>query len=206
MALQDALYLLDQLGFTDVFLPFILIFTIIFAVLQKVQIFGTDSKKFNSVISLAVAIGVVIPHSLGKYPPGTDIVDIINSALPNVSLVIVALVFVLVLIGMFGGAPVLGGNWISGLITIIALGIVTYIFGNAAGWWQTTGALSFLSDPNVQATIIILAVFWLIISVITKGENEPGGLERVGELFGGAMREAAKPSAGKTPEQPTGRT
>lgn len=192
MAFQDALYLLDQLGFTDVFLPFILIFTIIFAVLQKIQIFGADSRKFNAIISLALAIGVVIPHSLGKYPAGTDIVEILNNALPNVSLLIVAVVFLLVLIGIFGGETGWRSEWFGGIISFVSIAAIIIIFGSAAGWWETTGVLSALSDPNIQATIIVIAVFWLIIATITKEESKPGPFEEMGKFFGKAAEQAAK--------------
>lgn len=185
MALQDALQLLDQLGFTDVFLPFILIFTIVFAVLEKIHLFGEGkSKKYNSVIALSLAIGVVIPHVLGKYPAGSDIVEILNNALPNVSIVIVALVFLLVFIGLFGGEAKWGSGVIGGFVTFAALGLILYIFGSAAGWWENSQTLYYLYDSNVQATLLIIAVFWVIISTITKDENSKNYGEETGRFFG----------------------
>src|SRR3989344_1532464 len=191
MAFQDALYLLDQMGFTDVFLPFILIFTIIFAVLQKIELFGENkSRKFNSIISLALSIGVIIPHSLNKYPPGTDVVQILNTALPNVSLFIVAIVFLLVVIGMFGGKAEWKNTWAGGVVTFIAVAVLIFIFGNAAGWWVSSGVYYWLSDPNIQAMLIVLIVFWLIVSAITKGEGEEGSAEKFGKFFGAAAQAA----------------
>ena len=191
MAFQDALYLLDQMGFTDVFLPFILIFTIIFAVLQKIELFGAGkSRKFNSIISLALAIGVVIPHSLNKYPPGTDVVQILNTALPNVSLFVVAIVFLLVVVGMFGGKTNWNNSWAGGIVTFIAVAVLIFIFGNAAGWWESTGVYYWLSDPNIQAMLIVLIVFWLIVSAITKEKEDAGAAEKFGEFFGAAAKAA----------------
>jgi len=193
MAFQDALYLLDQMGFTDVFLPFILIFTIIFAVLQKIELFGEGkSRKFNSIISLALAIGVIIPHSLNKYPPGTDVVEILNAALPNVSLFIVSIVFLLVVIGMFGGKASWSNSWAGGIVTFIAVAVLVFIFGNAAGWWEASGLFYYLSDPNIQAMLIVLIVFWLIVSAITKEKDEEGGAEKFGQFFGAAAKAAQK--------------
>ena len=180
---QNALYVLDQIGFTDVFLPFILIFTILFAILQKIHIFGAEDRKFNGIIALALAIGAIIPHSLGQYPPGTDIVEILNTALPNISLLIIAVVFFLVLLGIFGGGPAWGSQFVGGIVTIAAIVAIAVIFGSAAGWWQTTGILTALSDPDIQATIIIIAVFWLIMTIITKEEGTPGAFEEAGSFF-----------------------
>jgi len=200
MALQDIIYTLDRIGFTDVFLPFILIFTIVFATLQKIELFGKGkSKRFNAVISLALSIGVIIPHSLNQYPPGLDVIDILNRALPNVSLLIIAVVFLLVLVGLFGGEAKWGSGIIGGIVSAASVGAVVAIFGSAAGWWETSGILFFLSDPDVQAALIILAVFWLIISTITKEEKKPGILEEVGKFFG-----ATGGSSGGTP--PSGGT
>lgn len=202
MAIQDIFYSLDQMGFTDVFLPFVLIYTILFAILQKIELFGSGkSKKFNAIIALALAIGVIIPHSLGKYPPGTDVVQILNQALPNVSLLIVGIIFVLIIIGMFGGSAKWGEGMIGGMVTIIAIGLVVAIFGNSAGWWQTTGVLNFLQDPDIQAIILVIGVFWIIISTITKEDTTEGKdmFTRMGKFFG-AAEEAAKPPKGGKPE------
>ena len=62
----------------DLLLPFLLIFTIVFAVLQKSNILGKDKRNFNSVIALVVSLSVVIPHITGSYPAGFDVVEIIQ--------------------------------------------------------------------------------------------------------------------------------
>lgn len=183
MTLQDIIYTLDQIGFTEVFLPFILIFTIIFALLQKIKIFGEGSKKFNAVISMALAVGAIIPHTLGRYPANADIVVILNNALPNVSLLIVAIVFLLVLISTFGGETNWTSEWMGGFITILALAAIVVIFGNAAGWWEMTGLWSSLTDPNIQATLIIVAVFWIIMVTITREETDKGFFHDLGTFF-----------------------
>ena len=99
---------------------------------------------------------------------------------------IIAIVFILIIIGMFGLAPSGKDSPIGGFITLLALGLVGYIFGNAAGWWQSYGVLSFLADPDIQATFLIIAVFWIIISTITKEENSSNksGFAQLGEFFG----------------------
>jgi len=194
MALEDVFWRLEEMGFTDVFLPFILIYTIIFAILQKIELFGKGkSRRFNAIISLALAIGVIIPHSLNQYPPGTDVVEILNTALPNMSLLIIAIVFILIIIGMFGGSTKWGEGMIGGFVSIIALACVAIIFGSAAGWWEANGWLSFLSDPDIQAVILIIAVFWMIISMITKEDAAEGKdtMSRMGKFFG-AMEEETK--------------
>ena len=56
---MDAVESLEDIGFYEVALPFILIFTIVFAILQKVKIFGASGKNFNAVIAVVLAFLVV---------------------------------------------------------------------------------------------------------------------------------------------------
>ena len=100
-AMQSALYSLESWGLTDVILPFVLIFTVIFAILQKAKIFGAESKKYNVVFALAISLLVVIPHVTGTYPAGLDAVDIINQAIPSISVLAIAVIMFLVLAGIF---------------------------------------------------------------------------------------------------------
>ena len=60
----DFVQTLEDMGVSDVLLPFVLIFTIVFGVLQKTDIFGQNKKNFNAIIALVVALSVVIPLSL----------------------------------------------------------------------------------------------------------------------------------------------
>ena len=112
--LQDFVMILESWGLTDVMLPFLLIFVIIFAVLQKARILGEDKKKFNVIIALVMGLLVVIPHVLNYYPPNGDPVDIMNQALPQVSLIAVAVIMLLILIGLFGGESKWMGSSLSG--------------------------------------------------------------------------------------------
>jgi hypothetical protein len=178
---ENSLYYLEQWGLTDVILPFILIFTIIFATLQKAKLFGADSKKYNIIFSLAISLLVVIPHVTGKYPPGADVIEIMNEAIPSVSVIAIAIIMFLVLIGIFGAEAKWGG-WMSGLVLLFSLIAVTWIFGKAAGWW---GYMPFfLADPDIQALIVIILVFGIIVWFVTA---EPGGkgvwdsLKEIGE-------------------------
>ncbi|MBN1544967.1 hypothetical protein JW898_05920 [Candidatus Woesearchaeota archaeon] len=186
---------LEMWGLSDVILPFILIFTIVFAIMQKVKPLGegtAQNKSFNVVISLVMALAVVIPHVLGYYPPGADIVNIINAALPQVSIVLVAILMVLLIVGLFGGKATWGGA-LSGWIAFFAFILVVYIFGRAAGWfYYLPNWLYWLDNPDTQAMLVVIAIFAIIIWYITKEPKEPGAATSLdkfrdswGELFSG---------------------
>jgi Na+(H+)/acetate symporter ActP len=175
--LADALNNLESIGLTDVLLPFILIFTIVFAVLQKTKILGEDENKkprknYNVIVALVMALAVVIPHVTEAYPPEKDIVNIINGALPNISLIVVAIIMLLLLVGVWGKSLNIGGSSVGGWVVIISAIVVLYIFGTEAHWFSMPSWLDFLRDPSTQATIIVILVFAIIIWFVTRDEGK----------------------------------
>lgn len=186
----DLFRTLESYGLTDALLPFLLIFTIMFAMLQKTKILGAGKKNFNVMIAFIIAALVVIPHITGSYPGRYDLVEILNTALPDVSIVVVAVVMALLLIGLLGGEAKWMGGSLSGGIAIFAFIGVIYIFGGAAGWWNNIGLRWWSGDT--MTLIIVILVFALVIWYVTK-EDTPADqaaktkslFEEAGKLFGG---------------------
>jgi len=193
--LRGFIQALESWGLTDVMLPFLLVFTIIFAMLQKTRILGEKKKNLNVVVSLVFALLVVIPHVTGtyRYMMGPyDPVDIINRALPAISIVVIAILMLLLLVGLFGGEVKFFGMAFRGWIVLISVIIVVWIFGAAAGWWWGWWWVNDLFGSDAIAIIIILVVFGLIIAFITGGEGEREERTRLGRfsedlrnIFGG---------------------
>lgn len=169
MMFQNAIGYLDQMGLRDVILPFILVFGVLFGILQRVKIFGSDpgSKKFNVIISLVIGLMVVVPHVMGAYPSGTDVVVIMNQLLPEIALLLLVLLMVMVMTGLLGGKDY-KGSMFSGIVAIIALigfAIILYTTFYQSGslpYW-----LYFLDDPNFQSTILFLIIFGGLIAWLT---------------------------------------
>ena len=181
---QDAVLTLENLGLTDVLLPFLLIFTLIFAVLQKTKILGDEKKNLNTMIALVIALLVVIPHVTNSYPPDQDVVTIMNTALPQVSLLVVAIIMLIVILGIFGPQGRWAGGTGSGLAAIIGIVGIVWIFGAASGffggwdWFVST-----FGEDGVTLAIVII-VFAIVIFAITRDRQRHGqglmqGLERM---------------------------
>ena len=169
--LSDVFAYLEQWGIRDVILPFILIFTILFAVIERVKVFGKGERvnKYNAIVSLAIALLTVIPHVTNSYPQGFDVIEIINNSLPGTALVIVVIVMVLVVVGLMGGA--LGGaraGWFQTLLAIAGVLLVLGFFLSEAG--VGIPILNQIS-PELQTLIVVLAIFGLIVYFITKPEK-----------------------------------
>lgn len=190
--LEEFIRILDSWGLTDVMLPFLLIFVVIFALMAKTRILGEDKKKYNLVVALVIALLVVIPHVLNVYPPNGDIVEIMNRSLPQVSIIAVAVIMLLILIGLFGGEAKWMGSSLSGWMAIVAFIIILIIFGGAAGWWQNWSWFYNFFGAETVAIIIMILIFAIIVWWVTRGEGrekEANALSQlgkwVGEIFGG---------------------
>ena len=98
--LQGALDFFREFGLFDVVLPFLLVFAVIFAILEKTRILGADGPEgtavpkhsLNSTVAFVVAMLVVATNK---------VVTAINTALPNVVLLVVFVIAFLMLAGMF---------------------------------------------------------------------------------------------------------
>ena len=161
--------LLVSLGVVDVLLPFILIFTVVFAILEKSKIIGNGAKNVNIMISLVISLLVVTPHVMGTYS-GVDLVTAINTVIPKVSFWIVLVVMALLLVGAFGGSwDASSASW----VPPVAFGIVFLIFGNAAGWFNIAWLKNI--DPQLITLLVIVAVFVGVVVFVSTGDGENPG-------------------------------
>jgi len=174
LKLEGFVRTLERWGLTDVLLPFLLIFVIVYAILQKAKILGEGKKNLNVVVSIVVALLVVIPHVTGRFPANSDPVLIINDSLPQVSIVLVAIVFLMLMIGVFGQDFVMLGVTMPGWITLISFVIIVLIFGGSAGWWsgQFGSTLENFFGTEGVAVFIMLLTFGIIIAWITSESKE----------------------------------
>jgi hypothetical protein len=190
LQLVDFFESLDRWGVTDVLLPFLLVFTLVFAVLEKTKILGADKKNFNVIVGLVMAAAVVMPHVTSSYASllGFDPVDIINKALPSVSILVVAIMMLLILIGVFAHDKVMLGLTMPGWIGLGSILAIIFIFGSSAGWWggDVPSALEQFFGQDAIAVVIMILIFGIIIAFITSGgkEDKTGALERLGINFG----------------------
>lgn len=185
---EDFFISLDELGIM-VLLAFLLVFTIIYAVLDKTKIMGEGKRNMNMAIAIIFALMFIIPHVTGSYPGGYDPVQIMIDALPSVSLVIVAVIALMILIGVFAHDRLLLGATAPGWVALFSVVTLVYIFGSAAGWWDA-GFINWM-DSDVLAIVIMILVFGIIIAFVTGGgeRSEFGAAKRLGfnlgDLFGG---------------------
>ncbi len=188
---QDMILRLESYGMIDVLLPFLLIFTITFAVLQKSNILGDNRRPFNKIIAFVLAMAVIIPHVLNRYPPQADVVDIINKALPNISLFMVVGMMVLLLIGVFGQNIKIAGTGLEPVVVLLSIVAVALVFMGSAGWLgRHPPWLDWLFTEETGSLLVTLLIFGLIIWFITREEKPEETKDKSWlDMFKGVMGE-----------------
>lgn len=102
-AFRGIINFLDKIGVYDVILPFLLVFSIMYAILEKTKVLGVDKddkgreftkKNLNSIVSFVIAFLVIASSKL---------VGLINEAMANVVILALVGVSVLMLLGVLSG-------------------------------------------------------------------------------------------------------
>ena len=176
--LGNAIGFLRDFGLFDVIVPFILVFTIVFAILEKTMIFGKQKigeefypqKNLNGAIAFVIAMIVVAT---------ANVVSVINAALPNIILVSVISVSFLILIGVFWKSEELDfrkeHNGLYGFLVFLILIVVLGIFFAAIPYKETNLMLYIVdyilknSSGAVVGSIVMLIAVIAVVWFLMKG-------------------------------------
>lgn len=169
---------LQSIGFYEYVLPFLLVFAIIFAALEKTQLFGSGKTNINVIVALIFGFLLVAQQGVVKT---------INEFLPNVSLILIVVLAGLLVISMLAGEEYQGLS--KGLMGI---GVIAVIIAFVIALWpeQITFLDSYDKERLLYTGIIVLAfigVIWLIAGGKKDSSNTSGGskiyraLETLGE-------------------------
>lgn len=150
---------LEGMGFYEVILPFLLIFTMSYGILTKINLFGKGgakdvSARINPIISLILAFFFVRNEAF---------VEIVTKFFPRVSIFIIILFGFLLILALFGRGSSIGDNGF-GIFLIIAIVYViwsTYDLFNEVGLpWNVGFSLDWLT---VIIIVVIVAVIWGVV-------------------------------------------
>ena len=169
----DFSFLTDNNSVFELLLPFVLIFTIIFAILQATKILGAK-KNIDAII--AIVFGLLLIRS-------TVAVQTINRFLPNVSLAIIVVLMILLLLGIFLGKEYKWASGMKGIAALLSAVVVLWIFSGSS--------LSRFGIPNVfgglssetKGIIVFIVVLIIIVSFVSRDESKKkGGGDRLKDL------------------------
>jgi len=178
---REILIFFEDIGVYDVVLPFLLSFTIIFAILDKTKVLGTEEveghhypkKNLNAVVAFTMAFLVIASSRL---------VEIITNVSANAVVLLFLSVLFLLLAGSFHkeGEPfALDGAWRTIFMVIMFIGIIGIFLneittedGNT--WLEEIG--DFLggndTDRIVGSAILLIIVVGFMFYVLQEGDKK----------------------------------
>lgn len=167
----------ESVGGFDVILPFLLVFTLVFALMEKVKLFG-DRKKNVHVIVAFVAAAFVVAQP--------DIVLLIQGFIPRVSMFILVLLMGLLIMGMFGLKGEKFEGWPLGIAIVVAIVVIIWSLSAAtsAYYWPFYDILTSQDIAWLIAIGVFILVMWLIVKE-PKERSGDVGKKTLREIFGG---------------------
>ncbi|MFC1722908.1 hypothetical protein ACFL0V_02115 [Nanoarchaeota archaeon] len=161
-----------RLGIYDVVLPFLLVFTIVFAILEKTKALGVEQtkagpltrKNLNSMVAFCTAFLVVASSRL---------VAVINETMANMVLLLMLSVCFLMLIGSFMQEKEEGiylEGWMKGVFVAIMFVGIILIFLNALGWlypgWRWL--MSYYDSTAVMSVVLVALVVGVMYALVKE--------------------------------------
>ncbi len=182
-ALGNVIAFFQRIGIYDVVLPFLLTFTIVFAILEKSKVLGVEKtadgeiprKNLNAMAAFVVAFMVIASSKL---------VETITRISSNVVVLILLGIFYLLLVGTFFGPHEkveLTKGWKFTFMIVMFVGIV-FVFMDAIttetgqSWLDVLfGYLSQFWTSAAVASIILIIFLIVFVGWITRAEGGSSG-------------------------------
>ncbi len=165
----------EKLGLYDIILPFLLVFTIVFAVFERTRVLGTEKidgedypkKSLNAMVSFVIAFLVIASSRM---------VAIINESLPKIVILIFLCVFFLLLVGIFYSEKeevVLSERWRIFFMVILFIAIVLIFMhsipthsGQPFLYWLLEYVYYNFRSTVVSSVVMMLVVFGIMAYIV----------------------------------------
>jgi len=166
--LAGAIEFLNEFGFYDVVLPFLLVFTIVFGILEKTKLFGVEDKKPKKNINAMIAFVIAL-----FFVASTNLVAGAREFLPNIVVLLITLMSFMMLVGFFYADKEFSFEthtfWKVFLTIIFFIGVILLsmhafvpdVFEGFGSFWSSTTGV----------TIIFLAIIVLTVYFVTMGKK-----------------------------------
>ncbi len=152
----------QDVGVFGVLLPFLLIFTISFAILQKSKILGDAHKNLNVIVS--AVLGLLFLQNI-------YLVGLVQTFLPKIGMALLFFIMFLLLMGTFMGdtATTWAGTWKWAALILAAIAVLWASMSDFEGggvlWWLQ----DFLDSIGLNLQMLgLLLVVGVVIFLITR--------------------------------------
>jgi len=160
--------------FIEIILPFLLVFAVVFAILQKSEVLGKGKKQVDSIVALVVGLVVI---SFGKA------IGIIIGLTTFLAVSIVVILVFMILVGAFfkqGTFEIKGKTQIAlGVLAFLAVAIAVLYY---TGAWNYLYGTLFYGNSALGTNILFIVLIVIAIGVVVwgGGSGKPSGSEGKG--------------------------
>ena len=158
--------LLGNEFFTNVILPFVLVFTVLFAILEKTALLG-EKKDIHAIVALIISlIAIGVPAAVGT----------LQKFIPVMAVMLIIL-FAWLLVFGFAGKSV-DVDWSPGLkkffmvfLGVILLVVITWAIASTTGWLDKINLNEVLSAQITQMVIFVGAIVAVIAIAVGSSDE-----------------------------------
>lgn len=150
--------------FTKGILPFLLVFVLVFAILQKSKIFGDGKSQIDALISLVVGlilIGFPVPR------------DYIVAMIPWLAVALVVLLVVFLIYGFVASDNKDGmkiPDWVKKSSMWVAIIFVVILVIVITGGWETIRG--WYNDSNIIGNVLIIVAIGVALWIALGGKSD----------------------------------
>lgn len=152
------MWLLEQPLIRGILIPFLLVFVLVFAVLQKTKVLGDGKKQVDALVALAIGLILVATPAANEF---------ITNITPWLAVGLVVILIYLLLYGFVGNDEkgIKLEPWMKSTFAILAVIFVVSLVLVFSGFWDkiTSGVNGGTWLPSIIFVIVIAVAFGLVV-------------------------------------------
>lgn len=177
---------LELIGFVDIFLPFVIVLTVVYAVLERTRVLGVEQGHARHKLNAVVAI------TLGLFVVGSSkILGITTSIVQYAGLFAVIILAVVLLLGLFGVQHLPENKWWNAVFFVIIMLVSLSVF-YSMGWF----------GRGSDVFIILFFVFFLLLFVIKVWLKDAHPAHAASQVQAGAPPTGQPPNRNAVQQSP----
>lgn len=155
----------QEIGIFGIALPFLLIFTLSFAILEKTKILGNKQKNLNTIVSFVLGL---------LFIQNVYLVESLQIFLPKIAYALLFFLMFLLLMGVFTGKAEAFKKWVWVPVILAAIALIWAStsdvegYGGILGWWAGI-------NDEVKSWLVIAIFLALVIFLVHKSGESGGG-------------------------------
>ncbi len=150
---KEVFVLLERMGLLDVILPFILVYAIVWSVLQKTKVLGKKSQHYNAIVAFILGFFVVA---------ALQIVDILQHIVQWSALAVIGVFFVTVIGKFIGGIPDPAKDSYPKYIALVVMALIAFYALGLDGWLNFNFVEGWIL-PILFSLAIVIGVLWFVL-------------------------------------------